>query len=181
MTLKQYSYIRIAFAVIIGVVFSQGIVRNNIIIPITTVIVAMTVLLLLRQRVKEVIADERDYQIAGKASRYALTIFSVIGSLLVVILFSLKDQSNQYEVIAATIAYLVCGLLLINSFFFYYFNQPDFWKQNKIKIIIWLCLFLIFVVAGLRLFSGEDNWLCINGQWVKHGQPNQPTPTIPCK
>lgn len=41
------------------------------------------------------------------------------------------------------------------------------------------------ILAGLgvftvRFFSGEDNWICKNGQWVKHGNPNIEKPTASC-
>jgi len=39
----------------------------------------------------------------------------------------------------------------------------------------------LIVIVGIRLFSGEDNWICQNGVWVKHGQPSGPMPTGTCK
>lgn len=35
-------------------------------------------------------------------------------------------------------------------------------------------------VLGLRLLSGEDSWICTNGEWVKHGAPSAPKPTTAC-
>lgn len=45
---------------------------------------------------------------------------------------------------------------------------------------------LICLVIGLfwfatRLISPEDTWLCVNGQWVKHGVPRDPHPTTGCE
>ncbi|HLN18608.1 MAG TPA: GerMN domain-containing protein [Patescibacteria group bacterium] len=38
------------------------------------------------------------------------------------------------------------------------------------------------VIFGIRLFSGnEDGWICENGQWAKHGNPNSPMPTTTCE
>jgi hypothetical protein len=39
---------------------------------------------------------------------------------------------------------------------------------------------IVGVVLGLRFLSGEDNWICENGKWVKHGVPNAPMPTTSC-
>jgi hypothetical protein len=36
-------------------------------------------------------------------------------------------------------------------------------------------------ILGIRIFSGEDSWLCANGEWVRHGQPLAPQPTTPCE
>jgi hypothetical protein len=42
----------------------------------------------------------------------------------------------------------------------------------------------IIVAAGLllllRVLTPEDNWICNNGQWVKHGNPSSAKPTEPC-
>ena len=46
---------------------------------------------------------------------------------------------------------------------------------------------LAIIVAGvicfalwLRVSTGEDTWLCVNGQWIKHGNPSAAMPAIPC-
>ena len=35
-------------------------------------------------------------------------------------------------------------------------------------------------VLTLRFLSGEDNWICQNGDWVKHGNPKAEKPNVPC-
>jgi len=47
------------------------------------------------------------------------------------------------------------------------------------KKLLFLILPLI-IVAGCRVISGEDNWICQNGQWIKHGNPSAPQPTEVC-
>ncbi len=45
------------------------------------------------------------------------------------------------------------------------------------KVAIFVVLFLIawlmlrFVVGG-----SEDSWICVDGEWVKHGVPSAPMP-----
>lgn len=52
------------------------------------------------------------------------------------------------------------------------------------KRFIYLLLILVVlgavVMMGLRLFSGEDNWICIDGVWQKHGYPSSDAPDTPC-
>ena len=37
------------------------------------------------------------------------------------------------------------------------------------------------IVVGVRFLGGrEGTWMCINGEWVKHGNPSSPKPTAPC-
>lgn len=44
-----------------------------------------------------------------------------------------------------------------------------------ILIIIFAWLFLRFVIGG-----SEDDWICRNGEWIKHGVPYAPMPTTGC-
>jgi len=53
--------------------------------------------------------------------------------------------------------------------------------MKKIGIIfLFIILGIVLVLGIIRLFSGENNWLCQKGEWVKHGQPSAPKPTKPC-
>lgn len=53
------------------------------------------------------------------------------------------------------------------------------------KIIIYI-LVSLFLLAGLLGFlrmvvgGGEDTWICVEGEWVKHGVPSAPKPETPC-
>ena len=52
-------------------------------------------------------------------------------------------------------------------------------KPFKIFLLI---LIIIFVALAIRfLFGGsEDDWICVDGEWVKHGVPSAPKPTELC-
>ncbi|MFC1622391.1 Gmad2 immunoglobulin-like domain-containing protein [Patescibacteria group bacterium] len=39
--------------------------------------------------------------------------------------------------------------------------------------VVWLCI--RFVFGG-----SEDDWICDNGKWIKHGMPSKPQPTTGC-
>lgn len=53
--------------------------------------------------------------------------------------------------------------------------------MRKILTFIGLIILaLVFIVGVIRLVSGEDNWICQNGEWVKHGMPSAPQPTGTC-
>ncbi|MFH1192719.1 MAG: hypothetical protein V1656_00130 [Candidatus Jorgensenbacteria bacterium] len=56
-------------------------------------------------------------------------------------------------------------------------------QNQKSKIWVGAAVALVVVlvlVVVMRGFSGEDDWLCGGGQWVKHGNPSAPMPTEPC-
>ncbi|EKD99470.1 MAG: hypothetical protein ACD_22C00253G0012 [uncultured bacterium] len=53
------------------------------------------------------------------------------------------------------------------------------------KKLIFILLFVILTLSGFFvvriLFSGnEDTWVCENGSWVKHGNPDSRAPTTVC-
>jgi len=53
--------------------------------------------------------------------------------------------------------------------------------MNKKMLVIFFILFVFLIIISLRVITGEDDWMCQNGVWVKHGQPNAPPPQTECK
>jgi len=61
--------------------------------------------------------------------------------------------------------------------------------KRGLLVFVFLLLVFVLVIVLFRpslwgpgqFLSGEDNWICQNGEWVKHGNPSAPKPTIPCK
>lgn len=181
MTLKKYQKIKLAIVVAISIIFSQSIIFKNYLIPIATLVISSLILMALRRQIKEVIADERDYALAGKSATWAIQIYSWISVVAMFVLYALRDLNPSYEPIAMTLAFSTCLLILIYSLFFNFQNKIKF-TQNKNKFIIFAIILAIFLsVFTLRLFSGEDNWVCQNGQWIEHGHPSFQAPSIPCK
>jgi len=54
-------------------------------------------------------------------------------------------------------------------------------KNKKTIYFILTILILFFILVSTRFLSGEDNWICQNGEWIKHGSPSLPMPTTECK
>ena len=52
--------------------------------------------------------------------------------------------------------------------------------KNKIFLAIVVAVVLLVVVFAVKFLSGEDDWICQNGEWVKHGHPSAAQPTSPC-
>jgi len=86
LTLKQYQVARIIIIIILAACFSNLITLKNYFLPIALLVVASLLLMYLRKRVKGVLADERDYQIGGKAALLAMQIFSWMGVVVMFIL-----------------------------------------------------------------------------------------------
>jgi len=181
MTLKKYQQIKLAIVVVIAIIFSQSIVFQNYLVPIATLVISSLVLILLRHQVKEVLADERDYALAGKSASWTIQIYSWIAVIAMFILYAFKDLNPSYEPIALTLAYSTCALMLIYSLIFKFINKIKF-TPNKSKFIAFIIILAIFLgIFTVRLFSGEDNWVCQKGEWIEHGHPDFPAPKTICK
>jgi len=181
MTLKQFKTIKLIFVVLIAVVTSQSIVLENYVLPIIVLAVSFPVLLYLRKRVKEVVADERDYITGGRSAMFAIQVYSCLAVIIMIVLYAKKDLNPSYEPIAATLAYSTCVLMLLYSLIFHYYDKFKMANKKVFYIVFIVIIVIIISIFSLRLLSGEDDWLCKNGEWVKHGNPSFPVPAIECK
>lgn len=181
MTTKQYQVIKIIFVVFLAVIFSQLMSGKNYLLPIGVMIAGSLILMLIRRRVKGVVADERDYATGGKAALLAIQIYGWLAACSMFVFYGLKDTNPAYEPIGMTLAFSTCLLMLIYSAIFRYYNRIKLMDGKLIYTVLVLIFFLVMAVFSIRLFSGEDNWVCQSGQWVKHGQPDFPAPQTECK
>lgn len=181
LSIKQYQLIRVIASFVLAFVASQAIIFQNYIIPIACMLVVSLILLFLRRRVQGIIADERDYATAGKSALLAIQIYSWIAAISMFILYAFRDLNPSYEPVAMTLAFSTCILMLFYSFIFRYHHKIKFSERKTIFFIALIIFFLVLAIGGVRLFSGEDDWICKNGTWVAHGRPSFPAPAIECK
>ena len=55
--------------------------------------------------------------------------------------------------------------------------------MKKVLVIVVIAVFVLAAIVGaLRLLvgGGEDTWICVDSQWVKHGAPSAPKPEDGC-
>lgn len=50
----------------------------------------------------------------------------------------------------------------------------------RILILTVIVVGIIGLALWLKAASGEDAWLCVDGQWIRHGNPSVSMPTTPC-
>lgn len=53
-------------------------------------------------------------------------------------------------------------------------------NKKFLIVVIIIILLAAAIVFSLRLLTGEDSWICVNGEWVKHGNPSAPMPNSGC-
>jgi uncharacterized membrane protein len=119
---KQFKIFRVILAMILAIIISQSIILENFVLAIFAMLVAIVLMIFVRRKVKDVLADERDYKIAGNAARYAMTTFSAV-AVGFMFFFMSQKQNPVYEAIGLTLAYSVCGLMLVYSLIFIYLRK----------------------------------------------------------
>ncbi|MBN2087334.1 DUF2178 domain-containing protein [Candidatus Peregrinibacteria bacterium] len=181
MKLKQYKTIKILITILLAIIFTQGVIYKEYLIPLAAMVVAALLLTHFRGRVKEIVADERDYEIGGKAALLTIRIYAWIAVIPMMVLYAYRDLNPGYQAVAMTLAFSTCILMLIYNFIFRYHNKVKFTRKTLIYWIVAFVVAFFLTIMTLRVFSGEDSWMCQNGQWVKHGQPSFPAPITECK
>jgi uncharacterized membrane protein len=182
MTAKKFTVYRIIIAALLGAIFSISIVSNQYLIPVISLVTAVIIIYMLKKSVKEVLVDERDYEISGKAARYAIMFFSYMAFVIIFFLIIFKNQNPAFETTAIILAYAICSLMIAYSFIFKFLQSDSPLKKNKtIMILVAVILGLFLIIFNLRFFSGEDDWICQNGEWAKHGNPRAPMPNRTCQ
>lgn len=57
-------------------------------------------------------------------------------------------------------------------------------KMILARILSTFVIAVVILIIGVILskaFSKEDDWVCKDGQWVRHGNPSAEQPTTVCK
>ena len=49
--------------------------------------------------------------------------------------------------------------------------------MKKIVVII---LMVVLAILLIKILSQEDDWICVDNDWIKHGAPSAPKPTELC-
>jgi uncharacterized membrane protein len=118
-----------AIAAVLGGLVSFSVVSENYILPIVAVVTALILIILLRRRVSEVINDERDYYVAGKAARWTISAYAILAALGSIFLMALRKTNPSLEFLGSTLAYSACFVMLLNSVLFYFFAEKDHGKK----------------------------------------------------
>lgn len=122
---KTFSIWRIVIILCIGGGVGAAAYRNNWITALAAIIAGMVVLLLLRRNVKEITTDERNYASAYKAARLTMavgTIGMAVASL-VLIAANYNNLDSLQAQLGFILAYITCGLLIINMAAYTYYNR----------------------------------------------------------
>lgn len=125
MSKKTFTIYKIITVIVVSFVTSVSVNSGNWYLPIAFFVTAWVFLFVLRKKVKEVITDERDYRLAGKASMHAMTTYNVLAVISGLILYiSEKDNAVLFSV-GSTLLYSACALMIIYSILFKIYERKD--------------------------------------------------------
>jgi uncharacterized membrane protein len=148
MTLKQYNAFRIVTVIVLTIFISNFLALHNYILPLAAVAVAALILLYLRNRVNEIVSDERDYEVAGKAARWAMQIYAWIAVAGFFLIYAFYGGDPIWETVAYALSYSVCLLLILYAIIFRFFVGSA--KNNK----RWIAQVLSIAVLIFMIFAG---------------------------
>jgi uncharacterized membrane protein len=125
MSKKTFLVIKIITAAILGAVVALSVNYGNWKLPVIVVLTAFVFLNVSKKRVTEVMEDERDYRIAGKASRVAMTVYVMVSVILGLILYIAGRQNSAMFAAGNVMVYSACFLMFIYSVLFKIYAKRD--------------------------------------------------------
>jgi uncharacterized membrane protein len=125
MTKKTFSICRVFIAMILAVLVTLSVSFGNWYLPVIAFVAAWIALYILRSKIKEVIADERDYMINGKASAMAMKIYIFISVIIGLVFYASSKEKDVLFAIGNTLVYSACFLMVLDAFLFKIYEQKD--------------------------------------------------------
>lgn len=161
-SLKTFKIINFLSIFLLSFSTAISISFKNYILPVFLMVIFTLFLFFLRKKVKEVVADERDYEIAGKASLHTIQVFSWVLVILMFVFYYFQEKFPFFEFIAILLSGLVCLMLLIYSVIWIYLQKKSFFNLKVIIsfIILWILIWVsIFTSIFLLLPEYENKYL----------------------
>ena len=116
MSAKTYGILMRIIAVGLAALIAVSIIQEwSLTVPVAAMMVALNIASIVRRFVKETLADERNRSIFEKAAALAYRIYTIATALFVLIVMMLRSSLPSWVFVAGqTLAYSICGLMLIH-------------------------------------------------------------------
>ena len=153
MTLKTYQNIKIALVILLAGIFSWSVVGKNYLVPVVALVSGFLLILYMKPRVIEVIADERDDLASGHAAFVSIQIYSWLAAISEFVLYAFRDKNAMYEPISFVIAFSVCLMLAVYGFLYHFFNKSILKdKTQLLYAVVMLVVIVTLIISGARMF-----------------------------
>ena len=118
MTKKTYQIYRLLLIAFVAAGISASLSLRNWYLAVAILIAAWGLLYILRRRVADVLADERDYQLAGRAATNAITIYGGISAVVGIALYAAYPDNTLLFFTGSALLYSACFLMILYSILF---------------------------------------------------------------
>ena len=118
MTKKTYQIYRLLLLAFVSASISVSLSLHNWYLSVAIIIAAWKLMYILRHRVSGVLADERDYQLAGRAATLAISIYSGVCAIIGMVLYVAYSDNLLLFSIANFLFYSICFLIILYSILF---------------------------------------------------------------
>ena len=125
MNKKQYTIARLIIMVLLTISIIISISMSNYYLPIVFLFTAFVFMYYFKKQLKtkDVLADERDYKIAGDTARYSIFIYAFIATITMFVLMGISQNQGELYAVSLCLAFSVCFLLILNSFLFKFLSK----------------------------------------------------------
>lgn len=181
MKLKNYQNLQNAISLFAIVGLEYFLTINSYLWALAILLIAVVILFIARKSVSEVVFDERDNNIRAKSFLMAAYSFAFLSVVTIILLMLGTVSEENYKMISLTLIVSLVVIFGVQRLYYIYYQKFAHLEKKGVYIALGIIMLLIVLVGMLRFFSGEDDWVCQNGQWVKHGNPEIPIPITECK
>jgi uncharacterized membrane protein len=120
---KEFRIVSTLTVMVMGAVVGFSVSIGNPALGVGVVLAGMAVMYNLRSRLEGVVEDERIYQVSQKASYMTLQIVALGLALGGAVMIALRDTYSRYTDLGFFMAYASCGVLVLYSLFYIYYNR----------------------------------------------------------
>jgi uncharacterized membrane protein len=125
MNIKTYRIWQLITVAVVGAVVGMSAIWGTWIPSLAAVVAGMAVTLIIRRNVKGIIADERNYTVAYKASRITIAIgmFCLTAAGLILVAINRNNLDTTQSQTGFALLYATCGLMVIYNLAYTYYNR----------------------------------------------------------
>lgn len=169
MKIKQYKILKLFVVIALAILISQLVLAGHYVMSLIAMIISSLILFYFRKRVSEIIADERDYTIAGASSLLAMQIYLWIAVLSFFLIYIFKAGDIVWLAVANILAYSACIILFVYVLIFR-LKTGNFKNIRSWVLFVITALILLGILVGgyfsieHRNFSGVQN---INNELIE--------------
>jgi uncharacterized membrane protein len=121
--MRNYQILRILVAIFVATVVGLSVTMGNIVPAVLAIVVGAMISYIYKKNTDETLEDERIVKISEKASRMAMTIFSISIAFIGLFLITLKNQYPDFTQAGFTLSYAAVALLALYYVFYWYYNR----------------------------------------------------------